>query len=196
MNILLIPRVVVYHNNQIEFSVDKKWYEFMNFIFSNSRVLLPYDSVLKRNKIDLIVIGGGNDLPSIKKNKSNTIRQKITTMYFNYGLKNKIPIIGVCYGFQFIAAKCRCEVKALPNHTKSHNIIYKDRVIRVNSYHNFGVTKLRKNLINLAQAGDKSVELFIHRSKKILGIMWHPERYRKFKKFDKDLINKFLSDKL
>ena len=34
-------------------------------------------------------------------------------------------------------------------------------------------------------------ESFSHNKLKVLGIMWHPERYKKIKNFDKNLIKNF-----
>ena len=45
------------------------------------------------------------------------------------------------------------------------------------------------NVFGLAE--DNTVEAFHIKDKKILGIMWHPERYKKLKYFYKDLIKKF-----
>ena len=39
----------------------------------------------------------------------------------------------------------------------------------------------------LAKADDKSIEFFIHKKKKIIGIMWHPERFKKLKKLDEKI---------
>ena len=38
---------------------------------------------------------------------------------------------------------------------------------------------------------DGTVESFHIKDKKILGIMWHPERYRKIKNFDLKLLREF-----
>lgn len=46
----------------------------------------------------------------------------------------------------------------------------------VNSYHNFGIFTLGKDLEAVAYASDGSVEAFKHSSKNIFGIMWHIER--------------------
>ena len=62
----------------------------------------------------------------------------------------------------------------------------------LNSYHNFAITKLGKKLIKIACAEDGSIEAFKHFDKRILGIMWHPERYKKIKKFDLQFIKKNL----
>ena len=39
---------------------------------------------------------------------------------------------------------------------------------------------------------DKSIEFFQHKKKQILGIMWHPERYKKFKELDKRIFKMIL----
>ena len=80
------------------------------------------------------------------------------------------------------------------NHTrKNHliNTIFKKRIL-VNSYHNFSIVKLGKNINKIAWTKDGSIEAFKHQKKRILGIMWHPERYKKIKKFDLDLLRKNL----
>ena len=45
----------------------------------------------------------------------------------------------------------------------------------------------------LASSSDKIVESFCHNKHKLLGIMWHPERYKKLKKFDKNLFKKMFN---
>ena len=44
----------------------------------------------------------------------------------------------------------------------------------------------------LAFAGDKSIECFKHNKYKIMGIMWHPERYNKLRKFETEILKNFL----
>ena len=82
MNILLIPRVVAINKSLVEYSIDGNWQKFINFAFTKSKIFLPYDN-LPSDKIDLIILGGGNDLSSILNNKSNRERDKITRKYFN-----------------------------------------------------------------------------------------------------------------
>lgn len=62
----------------------------------------------------------------------------------------------------------------------------------MNSYHDYSITKLGNSLNTLAKSDDGSIEAFKHINKRILGIMWHPERYKKIKKFDLEFIKKFL----
>ena len=49
---------------------------------------------------------------------------------------------------------------------------------------------LGKNLKMLASSNDGVVEYFKHINKLIYGIMWHPERNKKIKKFDREIIKK------
>ena len=88
------------------------------------------------------------------------------------------------------------KISRIPNHVGNHKIIFSEKFdknfkkkITVNSFHNYGIKKLSNYLIPLARAKDNSIELFIHKEKKIIGIMWHPERYKKFKKIDKKIFN-------
>ena len=47
-----------------------------------------------------------------------------------------------------------------------------------------------KNLKMLASSKDDVVEYFKHVNKSIYGIMWHPERNNKIKKFDREILKK------
>ena len=67
------------------------------------------------------------------------------------------------------------------------------KTLIVNSYHTRIITKLGKNLVPKAKAYDKSIELFAHKTKKIIGMVWHPERYKKFKKIDLQILRRLCS---
>jgi putative glutamine amidotransferase len=74
-------------------------------------------------------------------------------------------------------------------------LINKKKNILVNSFHDYGFNQnlLGKDLKILANSSDKIVESFCHIKHKLLGIMWHPERYKNFKKFDINLFKKVLN---
>ena len=113
----------------------------------------------------------------------------------NNGFKISLAIgnfDGIHLGHRFIIN----ELKKLKknNNTKRKHIIelISKKKIQVNSYHDYSITKLGKNLDKIAHSKDGSIEAFKHKNKKILGIMWHPERYSKIKKFDLLFIDKYL----
>ena len=62
-----------------------------------------------------------------------------------------------------------------------------DRITKLESAKNKNT-----NSVNcFGYAFDNSVEAFHHQKLKILGIMWHPERYKKYNDFDFELLRKF-----
>ena len=48
----------------------------------------------------------------------------------------------------------------------------------VKCYHNFGINKsnLGKNLKIKAVDNNSNIEMFEHKNKNIIGVMWHPEK--------------------
>ena len=50
------------------------------------------------------------------------------------------------------------------------------------------IDKLGRDLITNGIAKNKSIEYFSHKTRKITGIQWHPERYKLFKKIDMKII--------
>ena len=115
--------------------------------------------------------------------------------YFRYANREKISFLGICHGAQYIANYFGSEIDNIKNHTKKNHLIFFKGAIKntkVNSYHDYAILKLGKDLNMIAYTKDGSIEAFKHKNKKILGIMWHPERYKKIKKFDLKFIKKYL----
>ena len=55
------------------------------------------------------------------------IRDKINQKIFNYSLNNKIKIIGICAGAQFIAKKYGSKISRINNHVGNHQIILSEK---------------------------------------------------------------------
>jgi putative glutamine amidotransferase len=187
-NILIVPRIINKHNENY-LSVDNNLLIFLQKIYKiNSIEIAPFF----KKKPNLIILSGGNNL--IKKNASkiDIYRNNINKKILNYGIKNRIKIIGICQGAQFIADKFLSSIVKVNKHVGNHKIFYEKRMLKnnfplndkVNSFHNYGIKSLGKNLIPLAKAKDKTVELFIHKKLKLIGLMWHPERFKNFRKLD------------
>ena len=192
MKILIVPTIREIYRNQFEYCVDIKLLNFLKKIFINSKIEIFNNSITE--EYDLIVLSGGNSLFS--KYEKNKIRNKINNQIYNFALKNKIKILGICLGAQFLAKKFEFKLKkntcVIGNHKVFFNINKKKFTRNVNSYHNDSINIKKISNINIfGITKDNMVEAFHIKNKKILGIMWHPERYSKIKKFDKELIKGF-----
>ena len=98
-------------------------------------------------------------------------------------------------GFQYLNILNGGKIKRINNHVSVNHkisIVNKERVFKnltkfidtkVNSYHNFGITikDLSKRFRILASI-DQYVESAVNINESQLGIMWHPEREKKFSK--------------
>lgn len=146
---------------------------------------------IEKLNIKGIVLSGGSDLGKFTLRDNNEIK------LISYGIKKKIPILGICRGMQIINKYYNGGLIKIEDHVrKSHLIVNfssKNKAI-VNSYHNFAIdmNKMSKDLkpVYICKK-DSSVESFLHNKELILGIMWHPEREKVLKKFDKKIIKKF-----
>lgn len=85
----LISSIKETYNDQFEFSYDIKINKFIRSIYRKVNINnLDFHSSIDKD-FNLIIICGGNDLPLIKKNKSNILRYKLTNIVFKKALKKK-----------------------------------------------------------------------------------------------------------
>ena len=80
---------------------NKKNYKFItipNSSLSSSEILNKY-----KKSLDLLVLQGGNDIYTTKKEILN--RNKVEQSIINFGIRYGIPILGVCRGMQLINLK-------------------------------------------------------------------------------------------
>jgi putative glutamine amidotransferase len=192
MKIGIIPSIKRFFKNQFEYNCDVNLLQFFKKNFENFNIeILTFDKKIDTS-FKLIVISGGNDLKIFNKERKNIIRDNLNNKFYNNSIKMKIPILGICYGAQFIAYKFKSKI-IKKRHIGQHSIVFADnKKIIVNSYHNQTIKNLGNQLECLAKANDESIECFSHKNKKIIGIMWHPERNKPFKKIDKDIVSKLL----
>ena len=105
-------------------------------------------------------------------------------------LRNVRVPFGICRGLQLINIHEKGSLIKIDGHCKTrHKIDGKIGITsrEVNSYHNFGITKvtLGNNLQPIAFAPDGSIEAVKHLFYPWMAFMWHPEREPEFN--DNDL---------
>jgi putative glutamine amidotransferase len=192
MKVLIIPTIREFYKNQFEYCVDLRLVDFIKKVFKKPSIEI-YDSVIKNN-YDFIVFAGGNNL--ITQTRADKNRKKINNTIYKFAIKKNIKMLGICHGCHFLAKKNNFVIKKGKNHVGSHKVIFDINNNRfkklVNSYHNEIIKFKKTKRTNIFGTGiDNTVEAFHIKTKRILGIMWHPERYKKFKYFDKKLIKEF-----
>ena len=108
--------------------------------------------------------------------------------------------MGICRGFQAIFKWLGGEIKRQNNNFSDfhvatrHQIVINKEIKEVNSYHSNALVESSKpdELEIIARCKrDDSIEAFKGRS--ILGLMWHPEREKKFNEWDAKKIKKLFN---
>ena len=143
-------------------------------------------AILKNITLDGLILTGGNDISSIPNAKNTSMLREETENYLmDYCKKNNKPLLGVCRGFQMMNLYFGGSLSKVKGHANTQNEIILSRnefvdeeVIKVNSYHNFGIKEedLSKDLEAFARSSDGTIEAAFHRDLNWIGIMWHPER--------------------
>ncbi len=169
-------------------------------------IILPYEIDFKTylNEIDIegIVFTGGNDLYSCNTNKLSKKRDEFETALLKYAIEKKIPVLGICRGVQLIAEYFGSSFKEVTNQINVRNKLvvnknsryntYLNNLKSVNSFHNFGIDILGKDLIISASDEVGNIKAIEHKKYKIFGQMWHSERENPFVEKEIDLIKAIL----
>jgi|TARA_B100001971_G_C18221024_1_gene557209 putative glutamine amidotransferase len=178
------------NNIDIRFSLFLKKIGMMPILIPNNCFQLKV--LFKKIRPKGIILSPGGD--PREKDK----RYEVERLLINYSKKNNIPLLGICRGAQALNLFFGGKIKKINNHVRrNHNLqgmLIKNKIkIKTKCFHEYGIEKsiLGKNLKVLASSKDGSIECFEHITKKIMGIMWHPERFKKFRKFELNLIKRF-----
>lgn len=161
---------------------------------------------------DFILLTGGGDVPNMYYKDYTSVSQQenrdsLEADLLTFAESNAIPVLGICRGMQFINGYYGGKVRHDPcdNHKpgEDHVVITNEKnMVVVNSYHNDVVLPedLAPGFKSIAiheKLG--TVEAFVSKEKRILGIQWHPERGFSTDEgyyYTNHLINDFLSREL
>jgi len=221
MRVAITMRVVV--TAQYKETRDAISHDWLKFFYKCkiTPVLIPNllkdpVSYLKNQKVEALILSGGNDVSlgtNDKKNLSSDIspeRDRTEYLLLKYAVEEKVLVLGICRGMQFIntffnGSLKRLESNGSPFHNHvgcNHEIEITDenfialignRII-INSFHNYVVTpnnlsqELRIFAIHMQEA---VCEGLYHPELPIIGLQWHPERKNPSSKEDQALIRNF-----
>lgn len=158
-------------------------------------------SYIKNLDLHALMLSGGNSLASLDPNAKDAAleRDDFECALLDHAFANDIPVVGICRGMQLLNVYFDGSLAPVKNHVAiDHSIRILDNSFdlpeSVNSYHNWGISRegLSKHLSAIAVDEDDYVEAFHHAKKRVLGLMWHPERETPFNQLDLKLLEGFL----
>lgn len=203
----LTPRLIKHSGyHEIREAWDIEWGSFVK-VMGYLPILLSVnysDQDISGLELDAVIFTGGNDLSSVDDNDLSRSRDEYETMVLKYCLNQKIPIIGVCRGMQFIAHYYGASLEKVEGHVGTRISLELNRDSKfyetmnrlgcVNSFHNYGILSVSDQWTVLARSADGVIKALLHNDEAILTQMWHPEREQPFNKEDICLIKQFLEE--
>ncbi|MCA4021088.1 gamma-glutamyl-gamma-aminobutyrate hydrolase family protein [Vibrio vulnificus] len=187
----LTQRVDVISNyGEVRDALDQQWYSLlldMNMLPVPLPNISPeyVEKLAEELQLDGIVFTGGNSLCHLddKGNVRAPERDVFELALIEYTQKRDLPIFGVCRGMQIINHYFGGVLRPVEGHIAVNHEITSltkeiELPIRVNSFHGWTIpsTGLGQNLKPVAQDINGNIEGFIHETKRVAGIAWHPER--------------------
>ena len=206
--IALSQRLLLNENYfEIRESLDIKWgglFKKLNFLPIILPIEFEYKKYFNSFKIDGIILTGGNDLSKVNSNNLSLKRDEFEKKIIQYAINENIPLLGMCRGMQIIADYFGAKFKKVKNQVairhkleineKSKYFKQLKKISTVNSFHDYAIDVLPKNLIVSATNKKGMIKAIEHDKYRIFGQNWHSERENIFDKNQINLIKNFFSN--
>jgi putative glutamine amidotransferase len=137
-----------------------------------------------------LLLTGGNDLVSLGGDAPE--RDETEMALLAIAEDRTMPVIGVCRGMQLIQSRHGIRLKPVAGHVRASQVIRVNGMeAEVNSYHRFGTCELPPPPLETWAVAEDGVQKAIRdRSRPVLGLMWHPERFAKPRPADIELFRR------
>ena len=154
----------------------KKKIVYKNII--SKKELKKFLSKGSKERIDGIILGGSN-LKYSNKLCACSINNNIISL-----LEFKVPILGICFGFQTIAMSHGGEVLSMNNmvNKKKKVILKKSKLFKnlkneehFKFIHNDYVSEIPQSFKIIGKTTNKMIQAIEHKEKPIYGVQFHPE---------------------
>ena len=173
--LMLRKKESLWYINNFKKSFDKNVKIYFKYWYDKNLI-----SFIKKNNISGIILSGSSDRVLDKTHKIAKIPHKLLNL--------NIPILGICYGFQYLAKilsgdKCIATFKTVNDKIKKYDkilSIYKPFIIKNIKYkfkHYDYVRCIPKNWIKILSY-KKQIWMAYDKKRKIIGTQFHPEKYK------------------
>jgi len=148
------------------------------------------EALLARVSVSGVLFTGGNTLASYGGDAPE--RDAMEAWLLDAACDRGWAALGVCRGMQVIQHRWGVPLSRVTGHVAAeHDIEVDGQPTRVNSYHDFGTTETSPELAVFGRADDAVVEAVRHTRHRVMGLMWHPERYPEFRQADVALVREW-----
>ena len=221
--------ILISRNIDGSISIPKAYAEFINGLNANIRPIFVYDDNVYTD-LDLLILPGGADVDPLRYNQKPYYYTQNPNIQYEYWdkfvlskyIENRIPIFGICRGFQTLnvhyggslsqhinqaySSKSRDEevdfLSIINNNTVKdllNKIGFKEinKTYKVNSLHHQGFfyEQKGKNILPLLiNTRYENIEAFISLTDLVAGVQWHPEELDNCT-FSKLIINHLINSK-
>lgn len=178
VNILIIL-MTIGHNSIYKFRFNRSFDKNvkLHFVHWSKKNIINY---IIKNKIDGIILSGSKYMILDKKKNLPKLPKKILNM--------NIPILGICYGYQYLvknlcSKKCISSLQYKSKHITS-NIITEPFKVSKKMYkftHFDYISCIPKNW-KIVIRNKEQIWMAYNKRKKIIGIQFHPEAIKKTRK--------------
>lgn len=157
------------------------------------------------NRLDALIISGGDDIhPSLygmeeaPKARYDQARDELEQHYIRYALEHRLPILGICRGYQLInvvhGGGLFDDIRSMRKRTSNKNTVFpvktakiypqsllyklvKKRRIKINSLHHQAIDRLSDHFDPVAYDYDEFIQAIESNNQRypIIGVQWHPE---------------------
>jgi N5-(cytidine 5'-diphosphoramidyl)-L-glutamine hydrolase len=156
-------------------AINHDWYDFLQ-----GHTIVPLISAntapVDVAQFDAIILCGGNDMTDFVtwRNNNDPQRDFFETALLDQAVNNSVPVVGICRGSHFINKHQGGTLRLLQ--TPYDNVQVDLPGLSVTCHHTIAIDQLAPGFEVLLQDSHGVIELAVNKSKRMLGIGWHPER--------------------
>jgi putative glutamine amidotransferase len=206
--ILVTQRLILnesYH--EVREALDIEWgklFSQLDFLPIVLPVEVDFKKYFELENVSGVMLTGGNDLSIFNNNELSIKRDNYEKNLISYCIEHNIPLLGICRGMQLIGNYFNADFEKVSGHVAIRHSLVIDQnsryyeslkeVKEVNSYHNYALKYPGDNIMISAKSPDGIIKAIEHKSRKVFGQMWHPEREHPFSKSEMKLIKSFFNN--